>query len=494
MGSLEKKIANATKWSSMAEVASKLVSPVVNMILARVLTPSAFGIVATVSIIITFAEIFQDAGFQKYLIQHNFASDDEYEQSANVAFWSNLIFSLLMWLVICLFRTPLSVLVNNTEDLGSEIAVASVSLPIFAISSIQIAICKRKFDFRKLFWVRLITSLIPLVITVPLAFVFRNHWALIIGTIARNVVQSVILLKGGWQPKLQYSLVRLRAMLSFCVWTLAESVTIWLTANAATFVVTRTLGVDAVGLFKTSIGTVTGIVGIISSATVSVLFAALSRVQNDEKKFEKVFVDYQKIVGLVVIPLGVGMFLYRDLLTSILLGKQWMNCTDFVGAYSFVYSVAIITNSFFSEYYRAKGKPRISMIAQLIYLCILIPATYFSSRISFDCLWVTTCCMVLVFTLIHFFILKMVFRADIIKMVKNVLLIAVPTCVMAVLSYVTQQFDDSVIWKIATIIPCCIVYLTVALMIKPIRNWVEENELTAGVYLRIKKVVTAWRK
>ena len=68
MGHLEKKMANATKWSSMAEVASKLISPIVNMVLARLLTPSAFGIVATVTMIITFAEIFQDAGFQKYLI------------------------------------------------------------------------------------------------------------------------------------------------------------------------------------------------------------------------------------------------------------------------------------------------------------------------------------------------------------------------------------------------------------------------------------------
>ena len=487
-------MANATKWSSMAEVASKLVSPIVNMILARLLTPSAFGVVATVSIIITFAEIFQDAGFQKYLIQHDFSSDDEFEQSANVAFWSNFLLSFLIWLIICVFRTPLSVLVNNSDNLGREIVVASVSLPIFAVSSIQIAICKRKFDFRKLFWVRLITSLIPLAITVPLAFIFRNHWALIIGTIVRNVVQSLILLKGGWQPKFQYSFTRLRSMLSFCVWTLAESVTIWLTANMATFVVTKTLGIDAVGLFKTSINTVTGIVGIVSAATVSVLFTSLSRVQDDEKAFEQIFIDYQKIVGLVVIPLGVGLFLYRDLLTGILLGKQWTSCTDFVGTYAFVCSITIITNLFFSEYYRAKGKPRVSMIAQLIYLSILTPATYFSSKVSFDCLWITTCCMVLVFMLIHFIILKVVFRANVKQMVKNILLIGVPTLAMAIFSYALQGINNGIVWKVITIVLSCAVYFFIALIVKPIRSWVRENEMTAGVYIKMKKVAVGWRK
>ena len=494
MGTLEKKMANATKWSSMAEMASKLVSPIVNMILARVLTPSAFGVVATINIIITFAEIFQDAGFQKYLIQHKFLSEDEFEQSANVAFWTNFGFSFIIWILICVFKQPLSYLVNNTNDLGLEIAIASVSLPVFAFSSIQIAICKRKFNFRKLFWVRLITSVIPLLITVPLALAFRNHWALIIGTIFRNVVQSVVLFKGGWVPKMKYSVLRLRKMLSFCVWTLAESVTIWLTANMSTFVVTRTLGVDAVGFFKTSISTVTSIIGIISAATVPVLFTSLSRVQDDDERFEKIFTDYQKIVGLLVIPLGTGMLLYRDLLTDILLGSQWTMCMDFVGMYAFVCSLAIITNSFFSEYYRAKGNPRISMIAQLIYLSILTPATYFSSMVGFTSLCIVTCIMVLVFTLVHFIILKLVFRANIVKMLKNISLILIPTSIMAIFAMVSHKVIQSVLWEIVSVGICIFIYFTVALAIKPIRVWVSDNELTFGFYSKLRKVGSKWKK
>jgi len=489
MSSLENKMANATKWSSLAELASKLISPIVNMILARILTPSAFGVVATVNIIITFAEVFQDAGFQKYLIQHDFSDDDEFEQSANVAFWSNFILSFFLWFLISLFREPLSILINNASNLGTEIVVASASLPIFAFSSIQIAVCKRNFNFRKLFLVRLITSVIPLFVTVPLSIIFKNHWALIFGTLARNLVQSVVLLKGGWQPKLKYSFAFLRRMLSFCVWTLAESVTIWLTGNMASFVVTQTLGIDAVGFFKTSINTVTGIIGIISAATVPVLFTSLSRVQNNKIQFEKIFLDYQKIVGLFVIPLGAGMFLYRSLLTDILLGNQWTICTNFLGAYSFVCSIAIITNSFFSEYYRAMGKPRTSMIAQLVYLCILTPGTYLSSRISFDCLCVTTCIMVLVFMLIHFIILKVVFHADVSKMIINIALISVPTVVMMTFSLIVQKFSDHIVWVITSIIMCIVVYTLVAISIKPIRKWISENELTSGIYMKFRKFV-----
>ena len=67
MSEIYGKIGNATKWSALTEVISKLVNPITSMVLARLLTPSAFGAVATITMIITFTEIFTDAGFQKYI-------------------------------------------------------------------------------------------------------------------------------------------------------------------------------------------------------------------------------------------------------------------------------------------------------------------------------------------------------------------------------------------------------------------------------------------
>ena len=74
---LNKKIVTATKWSSVTEIAAKLVAPVTTMLLARILTPDAFGVLVTVMMVISFAEIFTDAGFQKFLIQHEFESDEQ---------------------------------------------------------------------------------------------------------------------------------------------------------------------------------------------------------------------------------------------------------------------------------------------------------------------------------------------------------------------------------------------------------------------------------
>jgi len=83
------KVVKATKWSTITEILVKILSPITNMILARILTPEAFGIVATITMITSLAEIFADAGFQNFLVQHEFKNKEELDNSTTVAFWSS---------------------------------------------------------------------------------------------------------------------------------------------------------------------------------------------------------------------------------------------------------------------------------------------------------------------------------------------------------------------------------------------------------------------
>ncbi len=84
--SIDKKTQQGTKWSVLTEVGAKVISPIVNMILARLLTPEAFGVVATVTMITSFADIFSDAGFQKFLIQHDFKNQDDFLKAQQLHF------------------------------------------------------------------------------------------------------------------------------------------------------------------------------------------------------------------------------------------------------------------------------------------------------------------------------------------------------------------------------------------------------------------------
>lgn len=456
---LNNKVSNAIKWSSVTEILARCIQPITNMILARLLTPEAFGVVATATMIFSFADMLTDAGFQKYLVQHEFKDQQALSHSASVAFWTNFVFSLALWGIISLFHAPLAVLVGN-PGLGNVIIVSCISLPLTAFSSIQMSLYKRKFDFKTLFLVRMTSAAVPLVVTVPLAFLFRNYWALIIGTIIGNAVNTVILtIKSDWKPKLYYNFQLLKEMLSFSLWSLVEAISVWLTSYAGTFIVGIFLSSYYLGLYKTSLNTVNQIIRLVTAATTPVLFSGLSRLQNDTLGFNQFFFSFQRRVANLVIPMGFGIFLYRDLITQVLLGSQWKEATEFIGIWGIVNAISVVLCYFCSEVYRAKGLPKLSTFAQIIYLIILIPATYLSAQYGFRSLSITTTLVGGFFAVIHAFIMKFAVHISVWKMFKNVIPAFVSSLIMALVSFGLQYLNQGLIWSWISIVLCIFVYI-----------------------------------
>ncbi|MDG1720689.1 MAG: oligosaccharide flippase family protein, partial [Bacteroidia bacterium] len=298
----------ATKWSTFAEITAKLFSPIATMFLARLLAPEAFGTIATITVIISFTEVFTETGFQKYLIQRDFKSQNELLEHSDVAFVSNLIFALILSSLIIMHRDSIAGLMGN-ETLGLAIAVSCISIPLSAFSSLQTALLKRHFDFRTLFGSRLLSLVIPLVITVPVAFFLKNYWALVAGTLTVKCVNAIYLtLKTNWRPRLYFRVNILREMFAFTSWTILESCFIWLSSYAGILLVGIRLDEFYLGLYATSITLVTQVLGVGISAVTPILFSTLSRLQNNAEEFNKVYLLFQSSVALVVIPIGALLY------------------------------------------------------------------------------------------------------------------------------------------------------------------------------------------
>lgn len=189
---LEEKTRSALNWSTASNVLSKLIMPLTNMILARLLTKDIFGIVASINIVIALAEIFADSGFSKYLVQADFESDKQFELHKSVSFWTSTGISLVMFLLIVIFRDSLATLIGSS-GYGLVLAIAAIQIPIYSFSSISTAILRRNFEFKKLFFVRMSGVVITLTVSVIFALLKFEHWSLIIGSLSSIVIQTVIL-------------------------------------------------------------------------------------------------------------------------------------------------------------------------------------------------------------------------------------------------------------------------------------------------------------
>lgn len=463
---LSRKMNLATKWSSITEICSKLIAPLTNMILARLLTPEVFGLVATLTVVVSFAEIFTDAGFQKYLVQHQFADEEDLNISTNVAFWTNLVFSLLVWGVIVVFATPIAELVGSSghED---AIIIMGIEIPLLAFSSIQMARYRREFDFKNLFVARMMVAAVPLVVTVPLALVFKSHWALVAGTLTRDVLNAVILtIRSKWKPAFTYSINKLREMLSFSMWTMVENVVLWLTTNVGIFIVGAFLSSYYLGLFKTTISTANGYMGIITAATTPVLFSALSRCQDSEQEFRSVFFKFQRMVALLVFPLGFGAFVFRELATQILLGSQWMETADFLGLWFLTSSITIVFSNYNSEAYRSKGRPKLSILVQVLHLLVLIPVLLWGVHQDYRVLTWSRALVRLQIIIVSALVMRSYVGIRFVESLRNVWPSLCAAMIMALAGTGLLMISNSFIWQIVAVGFCVVVY-AVSLLLMP---------------------------
>ena len=380
---MDNKIKDATKWTFGTEALGKVITPVTSAVLAHILTPEAFGVVAAILVVTSFAEMFADAGFQKYFVQHDFCDDNEKKSAFMTALVTCCISAVIIWLVICLFSDKLALLLGAPE-IQAGLCVAGSGILLNSFSGMQSAIFKRDFQFKLLFKLRIVTVCIPIVVTIPLAVLGFDYWSLIIGMLVQQIVTCVF--QGIYSPMPIYFVFDINIllkMLSFSLWTLVEAISIWLSTWGQFLLVGSLLNSYYLGIFRGGITLTSAIFSLLSGAVMPVLFSALARLQNDADEFKDTFYNMQKFCILIMAPLGFAVFVFRDIIVGLLLGEQWHEADFLVGLLGLVGIFSITINSMISEALRAKGLPKISTYSQMLYFPVVFFVIYFTSSMEF---------------------------------------------------------------------------------------------------------------
>ena len=482
---MDTKVVAAAKWSLITEVLAKLITPVTNIILAHILAPTAFGVLATIMMVISFAEMLADAGFQKFLVQYEFESEDEKQKNVSVAFISNIVLAIVLWLVIIIWRDELAILVGN-EGLGFPLAIMGAMLPLGAFSSIQMAMYRRSFNFKFLLSIRMITIITPLFISIPMALAGFDYWSLIAGLLAAHLFTAIALCVR--QEKLisiYFSSTVFRKMFSFSAWSLAEAFSIWLTAWVDTFIISHFLDAYYLGLYKMPTAIVTTVMAIATSSMAPVLFSALSRHQHNQVEFEKTFLTFQRYMALFLVPLGVGMFVYQDFIVEILLGPQWKLAGIVLGSWALSSSLVTAISYLISEAFRAKGMPNVSFLAQIAHLFVLIPVIYVCVQYDFTTFVYARSIVRVQMIAVLLYLLAIYVGMNAWLVIRNIKSYIIASTVVGTGSYVLLHLHNSMIWTIFCICISLILYLVVLYLFPTER--IILTKIWESVLLRLKR-------
>lgn len=453
------KARGAAKWSLITEAIAKIITPVTQLVLARILAPEAFGVIAIAIMVVSFAQMLADAGFQKYLVQHEFRDEKSLHRSASVAFWSSMVIAIVLLASIVIFRDGIASMVGN-PGLGVAIAVASLSLPLSVFVGNQQALFRRAFEYKKLLPIRVIVSIVPLAVSVPLALAGFDYWSLIIGILAAHLLNAVVMTAmSPWKPDLYFSFALLREMFSFSGWSLLEAISIWATIWAGTFIVGNLLTTHELGLYRQPILVVNSAFAVIISATTPILFAALSRLQSRPADYRRFFFRFQFTVAVVLFPIGVGAFFYRKFFTDLLFGSQWVNASLMFGAWALSTSLAIVFAHYCSEIFRSLGKPRVSLLSQCLYLTVMVPALYLAALDGFVTLVIVNAAVRMVQVAISQLLTYFVAGIGFLQVLRNLYAPLLSAALMgAVAAWLSALADGRWGWSVLGILACALVY------------------------------------
>lgn len=458
---MDTKVVAAAKWSLITEILAKLITPITNIILAHILAPTAFGILATIMMVISFAEMLADAGFQKFLVQYEFESEEAKQKSVSVAFISNIVLAIVLWIAIIVWRDDLASLVGN-EGLGIPLAVMGAMLPLSAFSSIQMAMYRRNFNFKFLLSIRMITIITPLLVSIPMALAGFDYWSLIAGLLAAHLFTAIALcVRQEKFISIYFSGSVFRNMFSFSAWSLAEAFSIWLTAWVDTFIISHFLNAYYLGVYKMPTAIVTTVMAIATSSMAPVLFSALSRHQHNQEEFEKTFLTFQRYMALFLVPLGVGMFVYQDFIVQILLGPQWKLAGIVLGSWALSSSLVTAISYLISEAFRAKGMPNISFLAQMLHLIVLIPVIYICVQYDFTTFVYARSIVRIQMIVVLLYLLAVYVKMDAWSVIFNIKAYIITSAFVGVGSYALLHLYNSMIWTIFCICISLISYLVV---------------------------------
>jgi O-antigen/teichoic acid export membrane protein len=368
MENLGQKVTAGIYWMVGARLVDRLIGIISTLILARVLVPGDFGLVAMATAIGGILDLLGAFSFDMALIQNAKAERRHYD-----TVWTfNVLFGLTCGL-------GLIMLANFAAKFYSEprltmiMYVLSLSYFLNAFNNIGVIAFRKDLNFGKefkfMFWRRFATF----IITISAAFVLRSYWALLIGmTFGRLVGLVMSYAMNSYRP--WFTLSALPELFGFSKWLLINNALFFLLHNGCTFVIGRMFGAGALGIYSVSYE--------ISSLPSSELVAPINRVMfpsfSKMKATEEIARAYLKLFGLItltILPVGIGIAAVAEPLVLTVLGNKWIAAIPLIQLLA-LHGAVSATQTNNGVVWLALGRPRATTSIALYFLAVLFPALY----------------------------------------------------------------------------------------------------------------------
>ncbi|MEZ4887182.1 MAG: MOP flippase family protein [Chitinophagales bacterium] len=329
-------------WSGANQFGMFTSAIITSIILARLLEPEDFGLIAMVNIIIEFARIIVSFGFGQALIQKQGIT----EKDLSTVFWFNAGLGLITTFIVAFSASYVASFYNEPE-LQFITIVLSFNFLIYSLNVVQRIIFIKAIDFKSIAKVEIMATIVSGFSSVLLAYWGYGVWSLVFQTLTMAIISCVLLwYLSEWKPKMIFDWQSIRDIWGFSINLFgSQSLKYW-TGNIDKVLIGKYLSGSALGLYRQAYVVVLNPINRIGQVIMQVLFPTFAKIQEDRNLVRNIFLKLNRITALVTFPLMVGMFVCSDTFVRSLLGPKWISIIPILKIFSCIGLVSSINELF----------------------------------------------------------------------------------------------------------------------------------------------------
>jgi len=361
------RMASGAAWMIAVRLADRGLGVVSTMVLARLLVPGDFGLVAMAMSVISLIELVGAFSFDVALIRKAQPDREHYD----TAFTFNAVFGVGCALLMLVIAYPAATFYREPRLLG-VIGALSLAWAAQGFENIGVVNFRRELRFDREFRFLATKRVIAFAITMTAAFTLRSYWALVAGTVVGRLAGTTLsYFVHPYRPR--FSLAARAEMMSFSSWLQVNNILNFVIAQCSSFVIGRTAGSHELGLY-----TVAHEVGSLPTSEIvapinRAVYPSYAQMVEDRGQLRAGFLHVLSAVTLFAIPAACGIAAIAEPLIVLFLGSKWLEAASLLKVLGFLGAVAAISTNTYPAFL-ALGRPRLPTAVSAVRMGVIVPA------------------------------------------------------------------------------------------------------------------------
>ena len=358
-------------WVFLLRIVQQLFSLGRLFILARILSPTDFGLMGVALLTMATLEIFSQTGFQTALIQKR-ENIESYLDSA----WTFLVMRGFALFAILYLIAPYAAAFFGAPEAEPIIQIIGISVLLQAFTNIGVLFFQKELEFNKQFLYQFAGTLADFIVAVSAVLILQNVWALVFGLIAGNAVRCVAsYVVHPYRPHIALDIAKVKDLFGFGKWVFGSGVLVFLVTQGDDILVGKLVGVTALAFYQMAYQISNMPATEVTHVISQVMFPVYSKLQQNRSRLKDAYLQTLKLTAFVSFFVTGVIFALAPDFTLLFLGEKWMPMVPAIQVLVFaglLRSIAATAGYVFV----AIGKPEIDTKLQIVRLAILAISIY----------------------------------------------------------------------------------------------------------------------